>query len=210
MRSEECFRELLLRKLDEAGLEYDEILPERLERFAELLKEWNGIHNLTADASPEAVAANVLDSLYPLTFVEKPDSLLDVGTGAGFPGLILAAAWPEVPTVLCEPLNKRAAFLRYAALEMGLDQVTVARKRVEQLEHAPFGLISSRAVTDTGLLLRLTAKLSDTHTRYLFYKGSRLQEEIEALPPELRPRIVEREPRRYLYLESETGKSVQT
>ena len=206
MREETFFYRLLRQKLDEAGLEYDETLLKRLERFAELLGEWNTIHNLTADASSEAVAANVLDSLYPLGFVEKPDSLLDVGTGAGFPGLILAAAWPGVPTVLCEPLSKRASFLRYAALEMGLDRVTVARKRVEQLEHAPFGLISSRAVTDTGLLLRLTAKLSDAHTRYLFYKGSRLQEEIAALPSGLRPRIVEREPRRYLYLEPETEK----
>jgi len=208
VRSEECFRQLLRLKLDEAGLEYDETLLERLERFAGLLKEWNGIHNLTADASPEAVAANVLDSLYPLTFVEKPDSLLDVGTGAGFPGLILAAAWPEVPTVLCEPLNKRAAFLRYAALEMGLEEVTVARKRVEELRHSPFGLISSRAVTDTGVLLDLTAKLSDSHTRYLFYKGSRLEEEIGILPPGLKTEIVDREPRRYLYLLPETQKSV--
>ncbi|WP_292656898.1 16S rRNA (guanine(527)-N(7))-methyltransferase RsmG [Nitratifractor sp.] len=203
-------RGLLRRKLNEGGLEYDEALLERLGRFAELLQEWNVIHNLTADASPEAVAANVLDSLYPHTFVEKPDSLLDVGTGAGFPGLILAAAWPEVPTVLCEPLKKRAAFLRYAALEMGLDRVTVARRRVEELRHAPFGLISSRAVSDTGLLLKLTAKLSDAQTRYLFYKGSRLAEEIETIPPGLRVRIVERVPRRYLYLLPQTEKSVET
>jgi len=208
--SEEFFRDHLSRKLDEAGLKYDELLLGRLERFAGLLKEWNSIHNLTADASSEAVAANVLDSLYPLTFVEQPDSLLDVGTGAGFPGLILAAAWPEVPTVLCEPLKKRAAFLRYAALEMGLERVEVARKRVEELRHAPFGLISSRAVTDTGMLLNLTAKLSDNHTRYLFYKGSRLEEEIDTLPPGLRAEIVEREPRRYLYLLPETEKSVET
>ena len=210
MRSEEFFRGHLSRQLDEAGLKFDEVLLGRLECFAGLLQEWNAVHNLTADASPEALAANVLDSLYPLTFVEQPDSLLDVGTGAGFPGLLLAAAWPEVPTVLCEPLKKRAAFLRYAALEMGLDRVEVARKRVEELRHTPFGLISSRAVTDTAVLLKLTTKLSKVHTRYLFYKGSRLREEIDRLPSGLYPKIVEREPRRYLYLLPSTQKSAET
>jgi 16S rRNA (guanine527-N7)-methyltransferase len=130
-----------------------------------------------------------------------PETLLDVGTGAGFPGLILAAAWPETPVLLCEPLKKRAAFLRIAALEMGLERVEVARKRVEDLSHEPFGLISSRAVTDTKLLLELTRHVSDGHTRYLFYKGTRVEEEISRLPAGLEAEITERAPRRYLYLQ---------
>ncbi|WP_456430868.1 16S rRNA (guanine(527)-N(7))-methyltransferase RsmG [Nitratifractor sp.] len=201
MRSEESFQKLLRVKLDEAGLGYDETLPERLGRFGELLREWNTVHNLTADASPEAVVANIVDSLYPLTFVEQPDSLLDVGTGAGFPGLILAAAWPEVPAVLCEPRAKRAAFLRLAALEMGLYAVEVARVRVESLDHSPFGLISSRAVADAATLLELTARLRRDDTRLLLYKGERAEEESRYLTDRCRSEIRRRGKRQYLLVE---------
>ncbi|ADV47162.1 16S rRNA (guanine(527)-N(7))-methyltransferase RsmG [Nitratifractor salsuginis] len=187
--------------LVKVGLELDERVLERLEHFTELLLEWNRVHNLTGARDRREIEANILDSLVPLSFVSKPDSLLDVGTGAGFPGLVLAAAWPEIPTVLCEPLKKRASFLRIAALEMGLERVEVARKRVEDLQHEPFGLISSRAVTDTGLLLELTRHLSDERTRYLFYKGTRVEEEIAELPETLKAEIIERPPRRYLYLQ---------
>jgi 16S rRNA (guanine527-N7)-methyltransferase len=197
MRSEESLADRLARE----GIELPEGSLERLERFTELLLEWNRVHNLTGAKDRQEIEANIFDSFYPLRFVARPDSLLDVGTGAGFPGLILAAAWPETPTVLCEPLKKRASFLRIAALEMGLERVEVARKRVEDLRHEPFGLISSRAVTDTGLLLELTRHLSDTHTRYLFYKGTRVEEEISRLPAGLEAEIIERAPRRYLYLQ---------
>jgi 16S rRNA (guanine527-N7)-methyltransferase len=170
----------------------------RLERFAELLEAWNTTHNLTGARNREAIESNIVDSLIPTTFVEAPESLLDVGTGAGFPGLLLAIAWPETETVLCEPLNKRAAFLRLAVLELELRRVTVAKTRVEQLRHEPFALVSSRAVTDTALLLRLTEHLADDATRYLLYKGSRLDEELRDVEAGAEIRIVERPPRRYL------------
>ncbi len=199
LESEE-FGKLLRREMEKAGVEYDEVLCGRLERFAELLREWNATHNLTGDDRAEAIVANLVDTLRPLSFVERPETLLDVGTGAGFPGLILATAWPGTKSVLCEPRMKRAAFLRFAALELGLENVEVARKRVEDLRHSPFGLISSRAVSQTGLLLRVTRHLSDASSRYLFYKGSQLDEELDGLPESLECRIVEAPPRRYLYL----------
>jgi RNA polymerase-binding protein DksA len=130
-----------------------------------------------------------------------------VGTGAGFPGLILAIAWPETETVLCEPLNKRAAFLRLAAMELGLERVSVEKRRVESLLRDPFELISSRAVSDTALLLELTAHLADERTRWLLYKGSRLEEELEGLEGFEALRILERPPRRYLLLSRSPGKS---
>jgi len=182
------------------GISLDEIALSRLNRFVELLEEWNGVHNLTGAKNRKEIEKNIIDSLIPTTFVSPPDSLLDVGTGAGFPGLILAIAWPRCETVLCEPLNKRAAFLRLAALELGLSKVRVERLRVERLHHKPFALISSRAVTDTALLLRLTEHLADRSTRWLLYKGSRLGEELRAFEAAEELRIVERPPRRYLLL----------
>jgi len=190
----------LARELQKEGIGLDDHALSRLERFAELLEEWNGTHNLTGAKSRQEIERNIVDSLIPVRFVDAPESLLDVGTGAGFPGLVLAAAWPETETVLCEPLNKRAAFLRLAVLELGLESVEVAKRRVEELEHEPFALISSRAVSDTALLLKLTEHLADERTRWLLYKGSRAQSELERAEGVKVLRSVERPPRRYLLL----------
>lgn len=175
----------------------------QLENFASLLHEWNQIHNLTGAKTVEAIYANIVDALYPLTFIDQPKTLLDVGTGAGFPGLVLAIALPETQVVLAEPLKKRVSFLKYAAIELGLSCVSVEGKRVEQVEHAPFELISSRAVTNTALLLELTSRLCDTKTRYLFYKGSRVLDEIEQMPHQLSYDIVQKNQRNYLYIKNE-------
>ena len=198
--SEELEGDDLRRRLQEAGLDCEAELCGRLERFTELLLEWNAVHNLTGAADRAEVLENIVDSLIPLGFVERPGSLLDVGTGAGFPGLMLAAAWPETETVLCEPRKKRAAFLRFATLDLELGNVEVVRRRVEELDHAPFDLISSRAVSETSLLLHLTEKLTHERTRYLFYKGSRASEEAEGLPGTLESRVINRGKRNYLYI----------
>ncbi len=206
MRSEEAGNPLR-NVLTKAGVECDDALCGRLERFSQLLREWNATHNLTGDDRPEAIVANLVDSLRPLGFVERPASLLDVGTGAGFPGLILAAAWPGTRCVLCEPRQKRAAFLRFAALEMELENVEVARKRVEELPDDSFELISSRAVGDVESLLELTRHLSGEKSRYLFYKGSELDQELSRVPKGLEAIVEEHPPRRYLYLvPKESGK----
>jgi len=128
----------------------------KLENFASLLHEWNQVHNLTGAKSIDAIYLNIIDSLYPLNFIEKPQRLLDVGTGAGFPGLVLAIALPKTEVVLAEPLKKRVSFLKYATLDLGLENVVVEANRVEKLKSDPFELISSRAVTNTKLLLELT------------------------------------------------------
>ncbi len=173
---------------------------EKLERFTALLLEWNKIHNLTGAKTPLEVEKNIEDSLFPTTFIEKPSSILDVGTGAGFPGLILAIAYPAVKTVLCEPRQKRASFLKYVAMELELDNVVVIKKRVEDFSDEPFGLISSRAVTDTKMLLELTEHLQTDATRYLFYKGEQVFSELESVDSSLDYDIIEKDQRNYLYI----------
>jgi 16S rRNA (guanine527-N7)-methyltransferase len=190
----------LARRLRDEGIELDSVALKRLERFADLLMEWNGTHNLTGARNIAAIHDNIVDALFPLTFVDTPASLLDVGTGAGFPGLVLAIAWPDVPVVLSEPLGKRAAFLKYTAMELELDQVEVARMRVESLVHAPFGLVTSRAVTDTKLLLDLTEDVADENTQYLFYKGSRVGDEMAALTKQPNYGIVQWNKRNFLWI----------
>jgi len=186
--------------LKQEGITLSETIIENLEHFADLLHEWNQVHNLTGAKSVSAIYDNIIDSLYPLTFIEAPKTLLDVGTGAGFPGLVLAIALPETETVLAEPLKKRVSFLKYAGIDIGLKNVKVEAKRVEKVVHAPFDLISSRAVTNTRLLLDLTKKVSDAHTSYLFYKGSRVFDELEDVQHQLDYDIVQKNQRNYLYI----------
>ncbi len=175
----------------------------KLENFASLLHEWNQIHNLTGAKTIDAIYVNIVDSLFPLTFIAKPKTLLDVGTGAGFPGLVLAIALPQTEVVLAEPLRKRVSFLKYAAIDLGLSNVSVEAKKVEKVEHEAFELISSRAVTNTKLLLDLTQDISDGKTEYLFYKGSRVFDEIEDVQHQLVYDIVQKNQRNYLYIKNE-------
>ncbi len=175
----------------------------KLENFASLLHEWNQIHNLTGAKSVDAIYTNIVDSLYPLTFIDSPTTLLDVGTGAGFPGLVLAIALPKTEVVLAEPLRKRVSFLKYATIDLELKNVKVEAKKVEMVEHGAFDLITSRAVTNTKLLLELTKDISNSDTKYLFYKGSRVFDEIEDVQHQLSYDIVQKNQRNYLYIKSE-------
>lgn len=189
--------------LQKESIELDDVTIQKLEAFSALLHEWNQIHNLTGAKTIEKIYENIIDSLYPLTFIKIPKTLLDVGTGAGFPGLILGIALPQTEVVLAEPLKKRVSFLKYACIELGLDNVRVEGKRVEQVLHAPFEMISSRAVTDTKFLLQLTENLSDAHTSYLFYKGSRVFDEVGAVQHQLSYDIVQKNQRNYLYIKAD-------
>ncbi|HFD13686.1 MAG TPA: 16S rRNA (guanine(527)-N(7))-methyltransferase RsmG [Epsilonproteobacteria bacterium] len=192
----------LTQYLEKEDIVLDEEIIIKLENFASLLHEWNQIHNLTGAKTVDAIYVNIIDSLFPLTFIEKPQSVLDVGTGAGFPGLVLAIALPQTEVVLAEPLKKRVSFLKYAAINLELPNVKVEAQRVESVVHDAFALITSRAVTNTKLLLDLTEQISDAKTKYLFYKGSRVFDEIEDVQHQLDYDIVQKNQRNYLYIKS--------
>ncbi|MFK5976275.1 MAG: 16S rRNA (guanine(527)-N(7))-methyltransferase RsmG [Sulfurovum sp.] len=193
----------LAQYLDNEKMVLDKDIIVKLENFASTLNEWNKIHNLTGAKNIDAIYLNIIDSLYPLTFIKIPKTLLDVGTGAGFPGLVLAIALPDTQVVLSEPLKKRVAFLKYSAMDLALDNVTVESKRVENIDYKPFEMISSRAVTNTKLLLDLTSKVSDEATQYLFYKGSHIFDEMKDVQNQLIYDIVQKNQRNYLYIKSQ-------
>ena len=186
--------------LDAEGILLESGTIVKLENFSSLLHEWNQIHNLTGAKTIDTIYMNIVDSLFPLTFIDKPKTLLDVGTGAGFPGLVLAITLPDTEVVLAEPLKKRVSFLKYAALDLELPNVSVEARRVEKVAHEPFEMISSRAVTNTKLLLDLTKEISDGQTEYLFYKGSRVFDEVADVQHQLRYDIVQKNQRNYLYI----------
>lgn len=174
---------------------------EKLDKFSDILLEWNKIHNLTGAKDKKSVYENIIDALYPISFISFPKNVLDVGTGAGFPGLVLAIAKEESHFTLCEPLKKRATFLRFVVTMLGLSNVTVVSKRVEDLEVFNFDLITSRAVTNTKLLLSLTQNQRGVDTKYLLYKGSLVFDEIDNISDcELKYDIFTKNKRNYLYI----------
>ncbi|NPA27701.1 MAG: 16S rRNA (guanine(527)-N(7))-methyltransferase RsmG, partial [Epsilonproteobacteria bacterium] len=170
----------LEKELKRANIELKEYQIKNLETFIQKLKEWSRVHNITRIKEDKKIIENIVDSLIPTTFIQKPKNMVDIGTGAGFPGLILAIAWDDIDITLSEPINKRASFLRYIATMLNLKNVEIFRDRVERIKDKKFELITSRAVTDTKLLLNLTKDISMPTTKYLFYKGSGVLEELDS------------------------------
>lgn len=195
---------LSLHKLLESnGIGISTASADRLEKFSEVLLGWNKIHNLTGAKDKKSVYENIIDALYPVTFMDFPKNILDVGTGAGFPGLVLAIVKEESHFTLCEPLKKRAAFLRFVVTTLGLLNVTIVAKRVEELSEVCSDLITSRAVTNTKLLLDITKDQRDADTKYLLYKGSLVFDEIDDISDcELKYDIFTKNKRNYLYIKS--------
>lgn len=190
----------LKEQLQQYGLEFDEDFYQRCTNFISLLQQWGAVHNLTAQLKQEQIEANIIDSIYPLKFLNSFDSLIDIGTGAGYPGMILAIAKPEAKITLCEPKAKRVAFLNFVKNSLKLENVEVLQNRVEDLPPKNYDIITSRAVTSTSLLLSLTQNLRDSQTEVLFYKGTLCQQEIEESKIKKYEVVSFKEHRNYLYM----------
>lgn len=158
---------------------------ERLDRLVALLKAENARQNLVSAASlPEIWRRHVADSAQLLAFVprETPGPWLDLGTGAGFPGLVLAALRPEMDVRLVESRRKRADWLEQARLELGLERCSVIGKRLELVESFPARVISARAFAPLPELLDLSARFSTAGTLWLLPKGRSAAQELAELP----------------------------
>ena len=180
-------------------LELSNDILKKIDNFTKYLMDWNKVHNLTGAKTYEAIEEQIFDSIYPLTFLPKQNSLLDIGTGAGFPGMILAIAMPDTECMLCEPLRKRASFLKFIVRELELTNVTVKANRVEDLEVKPYDLITSRAVTDTKTLIEWSRPFIGENTQMLFYKGEQVFEEVKGLES-CKYEIISRDQRNYLWI----------
>ena len=187
-------------------LENDAIeLPEKffynVQKYKEHLFKWNKIHNLTGAKSEQIVDEFIYDAVFAVSFLPKVGTLMDIGTGAGFPGMILAFALPQTQVTLVEPLTKRASFLQFIKADLKLDNVTVVKKRVEEMPSQVFDLITSRAVTDTKMLLKLSENFRDTDSKLLFYKGEKVFDEVDATTDKnMQHKIIETNNRHYLLL----------
>lgn len=156
------------------------------QKYFDLLLEWNNKVNLTAITEPdEVVVKHFLDSLVLLQFVPlKPGcALLDVGTGAGFPGIPLKIAAPDVNVVLLDSLNKRVSFLNYLIDELKLKSISALHGRAEDFGHdekyrAGFDIVVSRAVAKLTVLAELCLPFVRKGGLFVAYKGPKAEEEL--------------------------------
>ncbi|WP_372715711.1 16S rRNA (guanine(527)-N(7))-methyltransferase RsmG [Immundisolibacter sp.] len=158
---------------------------QRMIALLQLLREWNRTFNLTAVHTPaDMVTRHLLDSLAVLAYL-PPGPLLDVGTGAGFPGLPLALARPDTQHVLLDSNLKKTRFVEHAALTLGIGNVQVVRARAEEYQPVPeFPVVIARAFAPLPRLLRLTCKLCVPGGRILALKGPTVEAELTDLPAE--------------------------
>ena len=187
------FRFLLQRGCEQLGIKLERAAMERLFVYYEELKRWSRKINLIArESTDEQIIENhFLDSLTLLPQLADCGQvhLLDVGTGAGFPGLVCKAAWPEIRLTLVEPRLKRVSFLRHIARTLQLNDVTVLACRIEDEAALPsataFTHITSRAVTDVGAFLGLVGRFAASDPEIICMKGPKWQQELEVVADEV-------------------------
>lgn len=152
------------------------VVPDELQRklldYLALLIKWNKVYNLTAIRDPkQMVSHHLLDSLAVMPHLTA-GRWLDVGCGAGLPGLVLAICQPEWHFTLIDSNSKKTGFVQQAIIELGLRNVQVRCARVEELQVVDkFDGITSRAFTELGDFLRMTRHLIAPHGRWVAMKG---------------------------------------
>ncbi len=174
----------LQRGLIALGLTLERDIQQRLLDYVALIEKWNRVHNLTAIREPEKmVSHHLLDSLAVAPHLHAK-RLLDVGSGAGLPGIPLALANPDMHVTLLDSNHKKAAFLNQAVMELRLKNAEVCAERVESWQaQNKFGVIISRAFSDMGEFVRITRHLLAPGGIYAAMKGLHPYEEIDKLPP---------------------------
>jgi 16S rRNA (guanine527-N7)-methyltransferase len=164
--------------------EYDQAAEERLEILVRMLAEENTRQNLVSAASLDQVwLRHIVDSAQLLPHVPRGTSSpwIDLGTGAGFPGLVIAALRPECEVLMVESRARRIEWLDRARLAMGLDKARVLGQRLELVETREARVISARAFAPLEKLLTLSSRFSTSDTVWLLPKGRSAQQELDDL-----------------------------
>lgn len=151
--------------------------------FCDELLKWNKIHSLTGYKTKSQIYKNIEDSIYPLEFISDFKIAMDIGSGNGFPAILLAIQKEESKFILVEPNNKKASFLQVVALKLDLENIVVIKNKIQSLSpqhYSNIDLITSRALFETQKLINLSKDFLHKRGYFLFYKGS-LEESSDLL-----------------------------
>ena len=163
---------------DDLALTLSEKQRQQLLSYVILLAKWNKVYNLTSVRDTDVmVSRHLLDSLTVLPFLTG-HSLLDVGSGAGLPGIPIAIARPDIAVTLLDSNSKKTRFLQQAKAELGLGNVTVIRERIEQASLPEFDLVTARAFSTLADIIDLTERHCHDASRLLLMKGVYPEEEL--------------------------------
>jgi 16S rRNA (guanine527-N7)-methyltransferase len=177
LRDEAAARDFCASQTDQAGLA-------RLDRLASLLRAENREQNLIAKVTEDILwLRHFADSAQLLAHVPRETGVwLDLGTGAGFPGLVIAALRPETPVILVESRRRRADWLMRVIADLGLSHARIEAQRLEKVETIQANVISARAFAPLDKLVRLSGRFSTRDTTWLLPKGRSARQEVAALP----------------------------
>ncbi len=173
------------------GLALSDAQCDALLAYQALIIKWTRVYNLTAVRDPsEMLSHHLLDSLAIVPALQRHAGdrslrVLDVGSGAGLPGVVIALLFPEWQITCVDTVGKKASFIQQVAAELGLRQLRSEHARVEQLDAAPFDVITSRAFASLFDFTDLTGPLLKQQGVWMAMKGKRPAEEIAALPSTL-------------------------
>ena len=170
---------------DEKGIIIDTNAPVRLEQYAEMLIEKNKVMNLTAITEPEEIAVkHFFDSLLPLKYLDIPKGakIIDVGTGAGFPGMVLKIARPDIELTLLDSLNKRLVFLSEVCDALELEAEIVHGRAEEKARgdmRESYDFAFARAVAQLNVLSEYCLPYVKVGGSFIAMKGKKAAEELE-------------------------------
>ena len=166
-------KQQLIASAKKMGLALDDTQADKLIDYLALIIKWNKTYNLME----EGVKKHLLDSLSIVPFIDE-SSLLDVGAGAGLPGIVISIMKPEIFVSVLDAAGKKCRFMQFAKTQLGLKNLTVINERVEIFKSEQcFGQITSRAFAEVDKTLKLTQHLLCDNGHYLLMKGANVKQE---------------------------------
>jgi 16S rRNA (guanine527-N7)-methyltransferase len=174
-------RDLLIEGLQRMALKLSDQVIDQLMTYLNLVEKWNRVYNLTAIRErDEMIKLHLLDSLSILNHVHVKN-ILDVGSGAGFPGIVLAITKPELKVTVMDSVNKKTTFMQQVKSELALTNLDVVNSRVEDYQPTTlFEAVTSRAFSNLKNMMSLTQHTLQKEGVWLAMKSKDVREELEA------------------------------
>ncbi len=173
---------LLIRGLSLMDIEPVNSILNGFEYYLTELKRWNRTYNITGIKDDlEIIRKHFLDSLLYLEFIKDSDEVMDVGTGGGFPGVVIKLVRPSLKMILVEPSRKKVAFLKHITYELKLRDITIYQKRVEELKDIKVDVVVSRALFNLKDMIKKACRVLKNGGIIVMNKGPEFLEELRVI-----------------------------